>query len=384
MILSISEPNCPISGNILQSNLNPLADTFCESDTKVDLRNEYDSPVLKLADILDYHLELDQNVTVDGDFSVFLDITTPNISGLSGNSLPHKSTKGDMLFAFLAYILLLSYYIVGLLEPTRSKPNASSCTLSRLNPNGVPFIPSRLNPNAVPFIPSNMNISYINDTLDFAEILEETSPIIGNFSTHLMTNQSEMENVVSGSNYKSRNSPPITEEHFTSIISRKKSSLNPCAINFDPLVMNVSASGSTDTNIDGLNEDDPQSILHLLKSKNADRPVIGQLNINFIAPKFEPLESLMKGNVDLLLVTETKVDDTFPTEQFKIQGYSKPIRLDRDRNGGGLMIFARDDLACHELRSHKLPSDVECTFLEMRIRQSKWLITHIKRTFPIF
>ena len=307
MILSISEPNCPISGNILQSNLNPLADTFCESDTKVDLRNEYDSPVLKLADILDYHLELDQNVTVDGDFSVFLDITTPNISGLSGNSLPHKSTKGDMLFAFLAYILLLSYYIVGLLEPTRSKPNASSCTLSRLNPN------------AVPFIPSNMNISYINDTLDFAEILEETSPIIGNFSTHLMTNQSEMENVVSGNNYKSRNSPPIME-HFTPIISRKKSSLNPCAINFDPLVMNVSASGSTDTNIDGLNEDDPQSILHLLKSKNADRPVIGQLNINFIAPKFEPLESLMKGNVDLLLVTDTKVDATFPTEQFKIQG----------------------------------------------------------------
>ena len=38
------------------------------------------------------------------------------------------------------------------------------------------------------------------------------------------------------------------------------------------------------------------------------------------------------------------------------------------------MFFSRDDLPCHELKSHVLPSDVECIFLEMRIRQSKWLI----------
>ena len=38
------------------------------------------------------------------------------------------------------------------------------------------------------------------------------------------------------------------------------------------------------------------------------------------------------------------------------------------------MIFSRDDLPCDELKSHVLSSDVECTFLEIRIRQSKWLI----------
>ena len=90
-----------------------------------------------------------------------------------------------------------------------------------------------------------------------------------------------------------------------------------------------------------------------------------------MAPKFEPLVSLIKDNIDLLMVSETKVDDSYPTEQFKIEGYS---RLDRNRHGGGLMIFSCDDLPCHELKSHGLPSDVECTFLEIRIRQSKWLI----------
>ena len=114
--------------------------------------------------------------------------------------------------------------------------------------------------------------------------------------------------------------------------------------------------------------------MHILKEKNVDRPVIAHLNINFIAPKFEALQSIIKDNLDFLMVTETKVDDTFPTEQFMIEGYSKPIRLDRTRHGGGLMILVRDDLPCHELKSHTFPSDVECTFLEMRIRQSKWLI----------
>ena len=74
------------------------------------------------------------------------------------------------------------------------------------------------------------------------------------------------------------------------------------------------------------------------------------------------------------MISETKVDDTFPTEQFKIDGYMKPIRMNRARNGGGLMIFVRDDLPCHKLLSDKLPSNIECIFLEMRIRKSIWLI----------
>ena len=74
------------------------------------------------------------------------------------------------------------------------------------------------------------------------------------------------------------------------------------------------------------------------------------------------------------MISETKIDNTFPTEQFKIEGYSRPIRLDRNSHGGGIMFFVRDDLSCHELLSHKLPINYECTFLEMTIRKTKWLI----------
>ena len=129
------------------------------------------------------------------------------------------------------------------------------------------------------------------------------------------------------------NSPRISKQPSRNRICEKSYSLSPCALSFHLQDMRrVSATESSYAHFEGQNGDDSQSILRLSKTKNADRPVIGQLNINSIAPEFEHLESLIKENVDLLMVSETKVDDTFPNEQSKIEGYSKPIRLDRNRH----------------------------------------------------
>ena len=111
-----------------------------------------------------------------------------------------------------------------------------------------------------------------------------------------------------------------------------------------------------------------------LKNKHLDRPVIAHLNINFINPKFEQLSSLIKDRVDILLVSETKLDASFPKSNFIIEGYKDPIRLDRDCHGGGVMFFIRDDLASKEIETYNLPDNVEGLFLEMIIRKSKWLV----------
>ena len=77
--------------------------------------------------------------------------------------------------------------------------------------------------------------------------------------------------------------------------------------------------------------DDPKKLLRTLKAKNNERPIVAHININFLNSKFEPLKDIIKDNVDILLVSETKIDDTFPDGQFFIEGYREPIRLDRDR-----------------------------------------------------
>ena len=71
--------------------------------------------------------------------------------------------------------------------------------------------------------------------------------------------------------------------------------------------------------------DDPKAVLQELKTKNRERPVIAHLNINFLDPKFEQLMDMVKDNVDILLVSETKLDDSHPEGRFFIEGYKEPI-----------------------------------------------------------
>ena len=75
-----------------------------------------------------------------------------------------------------------------------------------------------------------------------------------------------------------------------------------------------------------------------------DRIVIGNLNVNSIVSKFDELKILVKVKVDILILTETKLDESFPAAQFNIEGYKSPYRQDRNRNGGGVLINVREDI----------------------------------------
>ena len=57
--------------------------------------------------------------------------------------------------------------------------------------------------------------------------------------------------------------------------------------------------------------------------------VSAHINTNFIRNKFDMLASQVKGNGDMIMISETKLDDTFPVDQFVLEGFSKPFRIDR-------------------------------------------------------
>ena len=119
---------------------------------------------------------------------------------------------------------------------------------------------------------------------------------------------------------------------------------------------------------------DPNLVLRDLRKKNADRLIIGHLNINSIRNKFEALKFLIKGKVDILIVSETKIDDSFPSSQFSIEGFSTPFRLDRNHEGGGIIIYVREDIPCKEIKNHYLPKDIEGIFIELNLRNKKWIL----------
>ena len=68
------------------------------------------------------------------------------------------------------------------------------------------------------------------------------------------------------------------------------------------------------------------------------------------------------------------MDSTFPTPQCMLDGYTIPYRLDRDKNGGGVLMFVREDIPSKILQGHVLPGDMEVLPIEINLRKTKFLL----------
>ena len=56
------------------------------------------------------------------------------------------------------------------------------------------------------------------------------------------------------------------------------------------------------------------------------------------------LADVIKDNTDILMISGSKLGDSFPDSQLLIEGFGRPLCLDRNRNSGGIMLFIRSDI----------------------------------------
>ena len=101
----------------------------------------------------------------------------------------------------------------------------------------------------------------------------------------------------------------------------------------------------SDESLDAESTTDCKKFLKSLRTSNPDKLVFSHLNINSIRNKFEMLSDQIKGNIEVLVVSEKKIYDSFPIGNFLIDGFSTPYRLDQNSDGGGLMLFVREDIS---------------------------------------
>ena len=66
-----------------------------------------------------------------------------------------------------------------------------------------------------------------------------------------------------------------------------------------------------------------------IRIKSINRILIGTLNVNSLAPKFDQLSEVIGNNLYILIIKETKLDSSFTVQEFALAGYSKLYRLGR-------------------------------------------------------
>ena len=118
----------------------------------------------------------------------------------------------------------------------------------------------------------------------------------------------------------------------------------------------------------------------VMADKHRANMKIGHINANSIAGfKFLEIKNwLLCGKFDMLIISETKIDETFPDSHFHFDGF-RMCRVDRKLGGGGLMAFVRSDVCFSVIKQFKnISADELLTFrtesliLKVKVKQT-WI-----------
>ena len=108
-----------------------------------------------------------------------------------------------------------------------------------------------------------------------------------------------------------------------------------------------------------------------MKRKKPKNIFLGHLNINSIKNKFEPVWELIKDTFDIFLLSESKLEPSFPDDQFSIPDY-RIVRKDRDRNGGDLFLYINEDIPFKIIQNSSLSPTLEVLPIEINLGKFKF------------
>ena len=98
-----------------------------------------------------------------------------------------------------------------------------------------------------------------------------------------------------------------------------------------------------------------ENVLLEIRITNPNRLITGHLNINSLRNKLEMLEKIIKSKIGIFLISETKLDSSFPVRQ-------------------GLSLRVREDTPSKILNKYTSEEAIENVFVEMNFKSRKLLL----------
>ena len=98
---------------------------------------------------------------------------------------------------------------------------------------------------------------------------------------------------------------------------------------------------------------------------------MAHININSLRNKFDMLTNSVSEYIDILMISETKLDDTFPHALYHLKDFSNPYRLDRNSPGGGILVYVTDNIPYNLVKLEQQFENFEDFFIELELSNKK-------------
>lgn len=115
------------------------------------------------------------------------------------------------------------------------------------------------------------------------------------------------------------------------------------------------------------------------RAKFAKNVIIAHLNVNSLRNKFDEIKYILtNGYIDVLALSETKLDSSDNSNIFNVDGFTL-LRKDKRKNSGGLIMYVSNRIPHRELNVNvNVTGNIEVMSIELIIdKGDKWFIGHI-------
>ena len=100
---------------------------------------------------------------------------------------------------------------------------------------------------------------------------------------------------------------------------------------------------------------DAEKTLKNIRISNINKLIFDHLKSYSLRNKFDPLWEQIHDSIDIFMMSETKLNDSFPQGQFLIEGFHLPFRFDCNKTGGCILLYLQEDIPS-KVPSHYFPS----------------------------
>ena len=74
--------------------------------------------------------------------------------------------------------------------------------------------------------------------------------------------------------------------------------------------------------------------------------------------------NFLSNSLDVFVISEAKLDETFPEGQFLMDRFTAPYRMDRHTNVGGIARYVREDISSRQILFKNNDKDLEHVLLK--------------------